>query len=98
MGAQGDGGANDTQLAPTTAPWAGDLGQENTGNFSPGQTQMGGLAAQREGEAGRDPGRNREGKTGNGPSEDQGQTSAAVTEHCQPGAPRAHCCPLRAVL
>lgn len=94
LDAQGDGGENGTQLAATTAPWAGDLGQENTRYFSPGQTQMGGLAVKtlssgkvREGVI---QGRNREGKAENGPCEEQGQTSAAVTEHCQPGAPWAH--------
>lgn len=94
MDAQGDGGENGTQLAATTAPWVGDLGQENTRYFSPGQTQMGGLAVKtlssgkvREGVIQE---RNREGKAENGPCEEQGQTSAAVTEYCQPGAPWAH--------
>lgn len=76
LGAQGDGGANGTWLAPTTAPWTGDLGQENTGYFSPGQSRTGSSAVKtlssgkrREGVI---QGRNREGKTGSDPGEEQG--------------------------
>lgn len=92
--AQGDGGANGTQLAPTTAPWTGDLGQENTGYFSPGQSRTGSSAVKTlssgKGRQGVIQGRNREERAENGPSEDQGQTAAAVTEHCQAGAPWPH--------
>lgn len=44
LGAQGDGGASGTQLAPTMVPWAGDLGQEKSRDSSPGQSQVGSLA------------------------------------------------------
>lgn len=66
LGAQGDGGANGTRLAPTTAPWTGDLGQENTRYFSPGQSWTGSSAVKTlssgKGRQGVIQGRNREGK------------------------------------